>query len=63
MTRLDKRTHANLEDHYSSLPCALYSGEAVREMDRIAIEEQGVDGFELMHKAARFSFHCLVKQV
>ena len=51
-----------LSDEYSLLPKLLYSAQAVREMDRFAIAEQGVDGFELMNKAARFSFHALVKQ-
>ncbi len=49
-------------DDYSSLPKALYSAQAVREMDRIAIEDHNIDGFELMTKAARFSFHSLIKQ-
>ena len=62
MTLLENLSHANQEDRYDSLPQAFYSCEAVREMDRIAIEEHGVDGFELMNKAARFSFHSLVKQ-
>lgn len=43
------------------LPQSLYSARAVREIDRIAIEEQGINGFELMTKAARFSFHTLIK--
>jgi NAD(P)H-hydrate epimerase len=51
-----------LSDEYSSLPYSLYSAQAVREMDRFAIDEQGIDGFKLMNKAARFSFHALVKQ-
>lgn len=55
-------TQNQQSDEYSSLPNPLYSAQAVREMDYFAIEEQGIDGFELMNKAARFSFHALVKQ-
>jgi len=35
-----------------SLPEALYSADSVRAMDRYLIEQQGVDGFELMQTAA-----------
>tara|TARA_R110002072_G_scaffold184083_1_gene340372 strand:+ start:5839 stop:7416 length:1578 start_codon:yes stop_codon:yes gene_type:complete len=59
---LSKAEEKILMDEYALLPLALYSAQAVREMDRIAIKEQGIDGFELMNKAARFSFHALVKQ-
>lgn len=51
----------NLIDEYANLPLNIYSSDSVREMDRFAIEECGVDGFELMNKAARFSFHSLLK--
>jgi len=40
----------------------LYTAKQVRELDRIAIEDHGVDGYQLMQKAARFAFHTLVKQ-
>mgnify|MGYP000208563192 CR=1 FL=1 len=40
----------------------LYTAEQVRKLDRIAIEDNGVNGFQLMKKAARFAFHTLVKQ-
>jgi hydroxyethylthiazole kinase-like uncharacterized protein yjeF len=40
----------------------LYTAKQIRELDRIAIEEQGIDGFELMKKAALFTFHTLVKR-
>lgn len=49
-------------DRQKSSTHSLYSAESVREMDRYTIQEQGVDGFELMSKAARFSFHALVKE-
>ncbi|MFV1922264.1 MAG: NAD(P)H-hydrate dehydratase [Methylotenera sp.] len=51
-----------LQDEYSTLPSGLYSGESVREMDQYAIEKLGIDGYDLMNKAARFSFHVLIKQ-
>ena len=44
-----------------SLPEALYSADAVRAMDRYLIEQQGVDGFELMQSAARAAFRQLLK--
>jgi len=40
----------------------LYTAQQVRELDRIAIEDHGIDGFELMQKAARFAFRTFVKQ-
>lgn len=40
----------------------LYTAEQVRELDRIAINDHGIDGFQLMQKAALFAFHTLVKQ-
>jgi len=43
------------------LPQTLYSADQVRELDRIAIEEYGIPGFELMSKAARFAFHAMLK--
>lgn len=46
----------------TSLPTNVYSAEQVREIDRRAIEEYGIDGFELMQKAARFSFHVLTRR-
>ncbi len=35
---------------------AVYRPAQVRELDRIAIEEQGIPGFELMSRAAQFAF-------
>jgi hydroxyethylthiazole kinase-like uncharacterized protein yjeF len=49
-------------NHYSRLPQTLYTAQSVREMDRYALDDKGIDGFELMNKAARFSFHALVKE-
>ena len=47
---------------YSQLPTSVYLAEDVRELDRYAIEECGIDGFELMDKAARFAFHTLLRK-
>jgi len=44
-----------------SLPEALYSADSVRAMDRYLIDQQGVDGFELMQSAARAAFRQLLK--
>ncbi|GGC58091.1 NAD(P)H-hydrate dehydratase [Marinobacter halophilus] len=44
-----------------SLPEALYSADSVRAMDRYLIDQQGVDGFELMQSAARSAFRQLIK--
>ncbi|MDP4546994.1 NAD(P)H-hydrate dehydratase [Marinobacter sp. MDS2] len=45
-----------------SLPEALYSADSVRAMDRYLIEEQGIDGFDLMQAAARAGFRQLRKR-
>lgn len=45
-----------------ALPSKLYQRQAVRELDRYTIEELGVPGYELMSKAGRFAFHCIMKQ-
>lgn len=37
----------------------LYRAEQVRELDRLAIEEHGVPGYELMQRAGRAVFDCL----
>ncbi|MBW4933907.1 NAD(P)H-hydrate dehydratase [Marinobacter sp. F4206] len=46
----------------SSLPDALFSADAVREIDRYVIDQQGVDGFDLMQRAAYSAFRRLVRQ-
>ncbi|MGM0766908.1 MAG: NAD(P)H-hydrate dehydratase [Pseudomonadota bacterium] len=48
-------------DRYS-LPEDLYSADAVREIDRYVIDQQGVDGFELMQSAAAAVFRRLVQR-
>lgn len=50
-----KRAH----DYTSELPSALYTAQQTRELDRIAIEEQGIAGFELMSRAGRAAFELL----
>ncbi len=48
-----------MSDH--TLPDALYSVTQVRELDRVTIEELGVPGYELMQRAAKFSYDSLVE--
>lgn len=48
-----------IDDH--SLPEELYSAEAVGAIDRYVIDQQGVDGFELMQAAAASAFRRLVR--
>ncbi|MEJ2645515.1 MAG: NAD(P)H-hydrate dehydratase [Gammaproteobacteria bacterium] len=40
----------------------LYRAEQVRELDRIAIQEQGIDGYELMCRAGAAAFAALRKR-
>ncbi len=43
-----------------SLPQELYRAEQVRELDRIAIEDRGIDGYELMARAGQAAFRVLL---
>jgi hydroxyethylthiazole kinase-like uncharacterized protein yjeF len=43
----------------NSLPANIYSVASVRQMDRIAIEEQDVSGYKLMQRAAKAAFHVV----
>ncbi len=43
------------------IPNTLYLADQVRELDRVAIQEYGIAGFELMSKAARFAFHAMIR--
>ncbi|MCF7965287.1 MAG: NAD(P)H-hydrate dehydratase [Methylobacter tundripaludum] len=45
-----------------NLPVKLYRAAQVREMDRIAIQERGIPGFELMSRAGHEAFQCIKKQ-
>lgn len=47
------------QQYTSELPAPLYRAEAVREIDRIAIHEAGIDGFELMSRAGGAAFDAL----
>src|SRR5690554_1743268 len=46
----------------ASLPLALYSADAVRNLDRYLIEQQGVSGFHLMQSAARSALRQLLRR-
>ncbi|TGN40064.1 NAD(P)H-hydrate dehydratase [Marinobacter confluentis] len=48
--------------NYHSLPEELYSADAVRAIDRYVIDQQGVDGFQLMQAAAASAFRRLMKE-
>ena len=41
------------------LPQQLYTAKQVRELDRLAIHEYGIDGFELMSRAAKACFDAI----
>ncbi len=41
------------------IPERLYYAEQVRELDRIAIEERGIAGYELMQRAGQAAFSTL----
>ena len=43
------------------LPKEIYSTEQVRELDRIAIEEHGISGYELMQRAGAATFKSLIR--
>ena len=44
------------------LPVTLYRTAQVRELDRIAIQDLGISGFELMSRAGAAVFQCIRKQ-
>ncbi len=46
-------------DPTARLPTALYRAEQVRELDRIAIEDEGIPGATLMERAGIAAFHAL----
>lgn len=48
-----------MSEYGSELPLRLYTAAQVRELDRVAIEEQGIPGFTLMRRAGRALFECL----
>jgi len=53
-----KRHHTTMQN----LPIKLYRAAQVRELDRIAIQERGIPGFELMRRAGHEVFLCIKKQ-
>ena len=44
------------------LPQQLYTAEQVRELDRLAIQQYGIDGFELMSRAAKACFDAICRK-
>ncbi|MEE2729818.1 MAG: NAD(P)H-hydrate dehydratase [Pseudomonadota bacterium] len=52
-------TSDSIKQYTSELPAALYRAAQVRELDRIAIEEHGIPGFELMSRAGQAAFDLL----
>ena len=44
------------------LPVTLYRTAQVRELDRIAIQDMGIPGFELMSRAGAAVFQCIRRQ-
>lgn len=45
-----------------SAPVAYYTAKAVRELDRLAIEQHHIPGFELMQRAGKAAFAALLEQ-
>lgn len=43
----------------NTLPECLFTAEQVRELDRRAIEEAGIEGYDLMQRAGKAAFDCL----
>ncbi len=43
-----------------TLPLTLYTASQVRELDRIAIEDFAIPGFDLMMQAAQVTFDCMM---
>jgi NAD(P)H-hydrate epimerase len=44
------------------LPGELYRAEQVRELDRLATEQENISGFELMSRAGEAAFACLLER-
>ena len=49
-------------DFHNHLPRALYTAAQTRELDRIAIEEAGMDAFGLMHRAGQVALGALLER-
>jgi len=52
----------NTNNSLQALPVTLYRAAQVRELDRIAIEDRGIPGFELMSRAGEAVFRRLREQ-
>jgi len=52
-------TSATSKQYTSELPSALYRADQVRELDRLAIQEHGIPGFDLMSRAGQAAFDLL----
>ncbi|MEH6548736.1 MAG: NAD(P)H-hydrate dehydratase [Pseudomonadales bacterium] len=48
--------------NHDLLPANLFRAEQVRELDRLAIQEHGIPGYELMRRAGRMSLRILQQQ-
>ncbi|PSQ94125.1 MAG: bifunctional ADP-dependent NAD(P)H-hydrate dehydratase/NAD(P)H-hydrate epimerase, partial [Proteobacteria bacterium SW_6_67_9] len=44
---------------HARYPRCLYTAAQVRELDRRAIDDHGIDGYRLMRRAAAAAFQCL----
>lgn len=56
---MNSPTERPLSAQTEGIPVALYRAGQVRELDRIAIQEMGIPGFELMTRAGRAAFEAL----
>ncbi len=45
-----------------TLPQELYTAEQVRELDRIAIEDRGIEGYALMRRAGRAAYAAMINR-
>lgn len=59
MSLYSKKRHHNT---MQNLPIKLYRATQVRELDRIAIQERGIPGFELMSRAGAEVFQRITQQ-
>jgi len=51
-----------MNDSTSRLPRPLYRAQDVRQLDKIAIEKHGIEGFKLMQRAGAVTFNALLEQ-
>ncbi len=55
------REHCMKTAALSDLPFQLFSTSQVRAMEQLVIQQQGIPGIQLMKRAGRASFECLLK--